>query len=104
MSLPQFVAEALPRIQARFALVTGDEDWSIPSSFARSRELCASPKLVAWFAQNLDAHADSPKLHALPIGLDFHTISNGPMWGHAQATPAEQEADLADPRRRHARL
>jgi hypothetical protein len=30
----------------------------------------------------------------LPIGLDFHTISNGPRWGHDQATPAEQEAEL----------
>ncbi|HEY6078817.1 MAG TPA: hypothetical protein VIW29_08435, partial [Polyangiaceae bacterium] len=28
MALPQFLEEALPRITARFALVTGDEDWS----------------------------------------------------------------------------
>lgn len=94
-ALPQFLREGLPRIQARFALLTGDEDWSIPGSFAGSQELLDSSKLVYWFSQNLDEKAKShPKLQVLPIGLDFHTISNGPRWGHPQATPAEQEAEL----------
>ena len=94
IALPQFLTEALPRIQARFALLTGDEDWSIPQSFAGSAELLDDPKLVYWFSQNLDHAAQHPKLQVLPIGLDFHTISNGPRWGHDQATPAEQEAEL----------
>lgn len=94
IALPQFVREALPRIRGRFALLTGDEDWSIPGSFAQSRELLESSRLVYWFSQNLDAGATHPKLQVLPIGLDFHTISNGPRWGHEQATPAEQEAEL----------
>ena len=94
IALPQFVREALPRIKARFALLTGDEDWSIPASFSGSQQLLDSPALVYWFSQNLDAAARHPKLQLLPIGLDFHTISNGPRWGHAQATPAEQEAEL----------
>jgi hypothetical protein len=94
IALPQFLREALPRIQARFALVTGDEDWSIPQGFDGSRELLESPKLALWFTQNLDAQGTHPKLRHLPIGLDFHTISNGPKWGEAQATPAAQEAGL----------
>jgi hypothetical protein len=94
IALPQFVTEALPRISARFTLLTGDEDWSIPGSFAESRRLLESPKLVHWFSQNLDQGATHDKLRVLPIGLDFHTISNGPRWGHEQATPAEQEAEL----------
>jgi hypothetical protein len=94
IALPQFVKEALPRIDARFVLLTGDEDWSIPGSFAGSEQLLDDPRLLAWFTQNLDAAGTHPKLHALPIGLDFHTISNGPRWGHAQATPAAQEAEL----------
>lgn len=98
-ALPQFVREALPRIHARFALLTGDEDWSIPGSFSGSEELLASPKLLYWFSQNLDAGAQHPKLRVLPIGLDFHTISNGPRWGHEQATPAAQEAELDELRR-----
>jgi hypothetical protein len=94
IALPQFLEEAMPRITGRFALLTGDEDWSIPGSFADSQALLDSPKLIYWFSQNLDAAAVHPKLRALPIGLDFHTISNGPRWGHEQATPAEQEAEL----------
>jgi hypothetical protein len=94
IALPQFLKEALPRIRARFALLSGDEDWSIPGSFAASAELLQSDKLVYWFSQNLDSAATHPKLQVLPIGLDFHTISNGPRWGHDQATPAEQEAEL----------
>jgi hypothetical protein len=93
-ALPQFLDEALPRIDARFALLTGDEDWSIPGGFARSQALLENPKLVYWFSQNLDAAAHHPKFQVLPIGLDFHTISNGPRWGHERATPAEQEAEL----------
>ena len=99
IALPQFVREALPRIKARFALLTGDEDWSIPGSFEQSDELLESPQLVYWFSQNLDQGARHPKLQVLPIGLDFHTISNGPRWGHEQATPAEQEAELEALRR-----
>jgi hypothetical protein len=99
IGLPQFLKQALPRIRGRFALLTGDEDWSIPGSFAGSDELLASDKLVYWFSQNLDAGASHPKLQGLPIGLDFHTISNGPRWGHEQATPAAQEAELEALRR-----
>ncbi len=94
IALPQFLREALPHIRARFALVTGDEDWSIPQSFNGSAELLDNPKLVYWFSQNLDDSARHPKLQVMPIGLDFHTISNGPRWGHEQATPAAQEAEL----------
>ncbi len=94
IALPQFLEEALPRIQARFALVTGDEDWSIPQGFDGSERLLESPKLGLWFTQNLDGTGRHPKLRHLPIGLDFHTISNGPKWGEQQATPAAQEAEL----------
>jgi len=45
--LPQFIDKALPRIAARFTLVTGDEDWSIPSDFVRARELLEDPRLLA---------------------------------------------------------
>jgi hypothetical protein len=93
-ALSQFVREALPRIHGRFALLTGDEDWSLPSRFARSQELLDSPQLVYWFTQNLDRAEPHPKLRPLPIGLDFHTISQGPRWGQPQATPRAQEAEL----------
>jgi hypothetical protein len=94
IALPQFLNEALPRIKARFALVTGDEDWAIPSGFDRSPELLADPRIVCWFTQNFDGTDSSGKLLPLPIGLDFHTISNARKWGHWPATPAAQEAEL----------
>jgi len=94
IALPQFITEALPRIRARFGLVTGDEDWAIPSSFPGSATLLADPRVVAWFTQNYDGTDSNPKLQPLPIGLDFHTISNGRKWGHWPATPAAQEAEL----------
>ena len=94
IALPQFLREALPRITGKFALLSGDEDWSIPGSFDGAGELLESPMLVYWFSQNIDSGARHPKLQGLPIGLDFHTISNGARWGHEQATPAEQEAEL----------
>jgi len=94
IALPQFLEEALPRIKARFALVTGDEDWAIPSGFSRSHELLADPRVACWFTQNYDGTSPHPKLRPLPIGLDFHTISNRRKWGHWPATPAAQEAEL----------
>jgi hypothetical protein len=50
--------------------------------------------VLCWFSQNYDGTDPNPKLHPLPIGLDFHTISNTRKWGHWPATPAAQEAEL----------
>jgi hypothetical protein len=95
-ALPELLDKVLPRIEARFVLLTGDEDWSIPGGFARAAELTASEKLLCWFAQNFDGVDPSGKITPLPIGLDFHTISNRPSWGHPLATPREQELELLE--------
>lgn len=93
-ALPQFLEEVLPHIGARFALVTGDEDWSIPSSFEGSARILANRNVVCWFTQNFDGTDRSGKIHPIPIGIDFHTISSRRRWGHWQATPHQQEAEL----------
>ncbi len=93
-ALPQFVNDVLPFIHVRFALVTGDEDWSIPSGFASAGAITANPNLLCWFAQNYDGSDGSGKILPLPIGVDFHTISNRRKWGHWQATPQQQEREL----------
>ena len=95
IALPQFVAEVLPHARARFGLVTGDEDWSIPSMFAGSQVILDDPHVGHWFTQNHDGTDRSGKVSGIPIGLDFHTISNRRKWGHWPMTPAEQEAQLA---------
>jgi hypothetical protein len=96
IALPQFMAEALPRIQARFGLATGDEDWGMPAGFSGAQQLLADPRVLCWFTQNYDGSDPNRKLQRLPIGLDFHTISNRRKWGHWPATPAAQEAELED--------
>jgi hypothetical protein len=93
-ALPQFVDEVLPHINARFALVTGDEDWSIPSGFEHSRAITSNSRVLCWFTQNYDGRDDSGKIHPIPIGIDFHTISERHKWGHWQATPQQQELEL----------
>lgn len=93
-ALPQFLEQALPRIRARFALVTGDEDWAIPAGFDGSHALLSDPRVACWFTQNYDGTVQHEKLKPLPIGLDFHTISNRCKWGHWPATPTLQEAEL----------
>lgn len=93
-SLPQFLDDVLPIIHTRFTLVTGDEDWSIPSGFERANELLDDPRLLCWFAQNLDGTCDHPKLHPLPIGLDFHSLANSDKWDEWPAPPSLQEAQL----------
>ena len=95
IALPQLVAEVLPHVRNRFALVTGDEDWSIPSDFVDSRRITECEQVACWFTQNYDGSDDSGKISPIPIGLDFHTISNRRKWGHWPATPTQQEAELA---------
>ena len=76
--------------------------WSPATKTGRSPEasriatkLLDSPQLVYWFRQNLRRpERVIPSCRGCRSGVDFHTISNGPRWGHAQATPAEQEAEL----------
>ena len=93
-ALPQFLEQVLPTIRARFALISGDEDWSIPTDFERAADICANDNVVCWFSQNFDGTGFGAKILPFPIGIDFHTISNGRRWGHAQATPREQELEL----------
>jgi hypothetical protein len=93
-ALPEFAALVLPHIRARFALVTGDDDWSMPSEFDRAHEVLANRQVACWFTQNFDGTQASGKIHPLPIGIDFHTISNRRKWGHPLATPREQEQEL----------
>ena len=76
----------LPTIKTRFILVTGDSDSSIPTSILNEEEvnrLINSKYLIVWFSQNLVLSPSvCPKLQHLPIGMDYHTLSEREMvWG-----------------------
>lgn len=93
--LPSFVAQVLPRLRAQIVLVTGDSDASFPSAAgAAGRALLDSPSILHWYTQNYDGTAPLERVSPLPIGLDFHTLSDRPQWGEPVTPQREQEAGL----------
>lgn len=77
-----FVLNVLSHIKHGFVLVSGDSDMCIPMDALGPSETAAlmnNPHLLKWFAQN-SVPSGNPKLIQLPIGLDYHTISNYPQF------------------------
>jgi len=95
-AIPEF-RKLLFGISAKIVLVSGDCDvccWQ--DMFSSKNEFLMfieNPKIIHWFAQNCIC-IDHPKLSQMPIGLDYHTMSERTMaWG-PRTTPVEQEAQL----------
>jgi hypothetical protein len=75
-----FVNKILPKINKKFVLISGDSDINVPQEAltrVETAKLITSPNLLKWFAQNTRIQYH-PKIFQLPIGLDYHTISNNP--------------------------
>jgi len=75
-----FVINILPKIKHNFVLVTGDSDLNVPKEILSENHfnlLINSTYLLKWFAQNTQIQ-NCDKIVQLPIGLDYHTISNNP--------------------------
>ncbi len=90
------IANRLEQIPCPIVLVTGDADEDAPTNiFASERDFLSfieNPKILHWFAQN--GVVRHPKFSQIPIGLDYHTMSQGlTHWG-AQISPVEQEQVL----------
>lgn len=100
-----FVSKVLPLMTNKFVLVSGDSDAVVPKEVL-SRKLfnilINHPLLIKWFAQNTRI-AHHPKITQLPIGIDFHTISNN--HNHRlritgePTTPVDQEKILLEIRK-----
>jgi hypothetical protein len=80
-----------------FILVSGSSDYTIPTdifeSYQEFLQLIENKKIIKFYSQNciVEHH---PKLVKIPIGLDYHTLSNySNFWGE-QKTPIEQEKEL----------
>ena len=97
-ALPGFAGHVVDQITTPFVLVSGDSDVPVSEAVLGSPTLdriLNHPHLQAWFAQNL-AHAH-PKLHHLPIGLDYHTAFERPgLFGLSSVSPIAQEHQLLD--------
>jgi hypothetical protein len=89
-ALPNFVDNFLSRIFVYFILVTGDSDHDV-TMYKRETDLILNhPHLMNWYVQNRTM--EHPKLQALPIGLDFHTVWEKPgTWGLRPISPVAQE-------------
>jgi hypothetical protein len=97
-AVPEFVRSWLPKVEQPFTLVTGDSDLPVAADSLGEAALGAildNAKCRAWFAQNLAAN--HPKLQAMPIGLDYHTMWDRPgTWGISKSSPVAQEKQLLD--------
>jgi hypothetical protein len=95
-ALLNFSHNFLEKIQHPFTLVTGDSDTPINNNLIQHesiRNILESELLINWFAQNMIA--DHPKLHQIPIGMDYHTMWDRPdTWGLVQQSAIAQERTL----------
>jgi hypothetical protein len=89
-----FVNKILPLIKHTFTLVTGDSDLCVPREALSQEEtftLLNSTYLNKWFIQNTQV-IDNDKIVQMPIGMDYHTISEGK--GHIWQLPSEKRSPL----------
>lgn len=94
-ALADFVNNYLDKITTRFILLSGDSDVPIPNGALTPlafEKLYNCDRLIAWFSQNLAfSPKEYPKLRHLPIGLDYHTLSEKPLYWGPMTTPKMQE-------------
>ena len=96
--LRSFVHQVLPHLRGRIVLATGDSIIAVPSQVPPDVvSALEHPNVLHWFAQNCDR--PGPRISPLPIGIDFHTLSERPFWGESMATPFEQEQQIVGLRR-----
>jgi GR25 family glycosyltransferase involved in LPS biosynthesis/tetratricopeptide (TPR) repeat protein len=85
-------------IDKKIILVTGDCDETVPNDIFNTTDdfinFIESDKIIHWFSQNcVGKHS---KLTGIPIGLDYHTMTNKDHeWG-AKISPFEQELQLEE--------
>jgi len=97
-----FVLKILPQLKHAFVLVSGDSDLCTPKEALNKNlflTLTNNAYLLKWFAQNTQIQ-NHPKIIQLPIGLDYHTISNNKNCGWKKDSeyhlPRHQEKILVD--------
>jgi len=83
-------------IKYKFILVSGDSDTTVPYDIFLSEEefkiFINSDNIIHWYSQN--CIVEHPKITKIPIGLDYHTLSQANYkWG-PKALPLKQENQL----------
>jgi len=81
-AIPHFIRNMLPTIKKPFILVSGDCDETIPNEILSNNDLnnlLQDKRLIHWFCQNMTLEHN--KITKIPIGLDYHTLTQRPLWG-----------------------
>jgi len=83
-------------IQLMFILITGDNDGvyfeNIFPSIGEFEKFANSEKIIHWYAQDLGLN--HPKVSHIPLGLDYHTLTERTHFWGPMAPPLVQEQDL----------
>jgi len=92
-AIKHFINTVFQSLTFKIVLVTGDCDetlWEdLFSSYKEFISFIENDKIIHWFSQN--CIAKHPKVSQIPIGLDYHTMTNHhPKWG-PKLNPIEQE-------------
>lgn len=100
-AIEDFIKNYMPKIDFPFILVTNHFDTDMPTGIMSIDSInifLSNPNIIRWYMQN--CVIKHPKITSIPIGLDYHTISNNPQhyWGNFQ-TPIEQEQTILDLRK-----
>jgi len=90
-SVDIFAEMFLDKMSKPFKLISGNSDHTTPFDFRNAEKILNNDKVICWYSQNVCFN--HPKLKHIPIGLDYHTLSNTTNiheWGRPM-TPLEQE-------------
>ncbi len=92
----KFLAAMLDLIDAHFVLITGDGDGilfeDIFPSFSEFERFVQSEKLIHWYAQDIGFSYE--KITPIPVGLDYHTLTEREYYWGPMKSPTDQEKDL----------
>jgi hypothetical protein len=91
-AIPYF-STVINQINCKFILVSGDSDCTVPDELFKNNNefetFINNEKIIHWYSQN--CILNHPKLSRIPIGLDYHTMSEKDSdWGE-KITPVIQE-------------
>jgi len=96
-ALREFI-KFLSIINYKFIIVSGDSDTTVPDDiFLNLQEFNSfmdNSNLLHWYSQN--CVIEHPKLTQIPIGMDYHTLSErNYIWGQ-QKSPVDQEKEFTN--------
>jgi hypothetical protein len=94
--IPSFFKYNLDNFKNPIILISGDMDTTIPDDIENFMDYYNNPKIILWYAQNLNLEQNYSKLRHLPIGLDYHTLGScnfKHLWGY-KISPLDQDKEL----------